>query len=175
MKKRNEIDFFAAEYRTEDEQTSKTVGIVDGDSAPAFTSDSESNNWNAVINNPNGKSFQLIPIDYNIEIEGDDGQKESTCDAMVLCESERFLAFVELKIVRVGGDADARKQLKNTIQIFNERHDYKAFNTKNRRAYVANREHPYFHKSSKNEEEEFRDKLHFRLLQQKDIKIGKAE
>ena len=126
MKKRNEIDFFAAEYRTEDEQTSKTVGIVDGDSAPAFTSDSESNNWNAVINNPNGKSFQLIPIDYNIEIEGDDGQKESTCDAMVLCESERFLAFVELKIVRVGGDADARKQLKNTIQIFNERHDYKA-------------------------------------------------
>lgn len=171
MKKRNEIDFFAEEYRTETEQSSKTIGIVDGNSAPAFTTGSESENWNAVINNPNGKSFQFIPIDYNIEIDRGDGQKESTCDGMILCESERFLAFVELKIVRSGGDADARKQLKNTIEIFNERHDYKAFNTKNRRAYVANKEHPHFHRSDKNEEEEFRDKLHFKLFQQKEINI----
>lgn len=171
MKKRNEIDFFAEEYRTETEQSSKTIGIVDGNSAPAFTTGSEPENCNDVINNPNGKSFQFIPIDYNIEIDRGDGQKESTCDGMVLCESERFLAFVELKIVRSGGDADARKQLKNTIEIFNERHDYKAFNTKNRRAYVANREHPHFHKSSKNEEEEFRDNLHFKLFQQNDINI----
>ncbi|MBQ1625247.1 MAG: hypothetical protein II096_04390, partial [Erysipelotrichaceae bacterium] len=42
-------------------------------------------------------------------------------------------------------------------------------------AVIIAEQHPYFHKSSKNEEEEFRDKLHFRLLQQKDIKIGKAE
>ena len=171
MKKRNEIDFFAEEYRTETEQSSKTIGIVDGNSAPAFTTGSESENWNAVINNPNGKSFQFIPIDYNIEIDRGDGQKESTCDGMILCESERFLAFVELKIVRSGGDADARKQLKNTIEIFNERHDYKAFNTKNRRAYVANKEYPHFHRSDKNEEEEFRDKLHFKLFQQKEINI----
>lgn len=117
MKKRNEIDFFAEENRTEGEQTSKTVGIVDGDSAPAFTTDSDPDNWNAVINNPNGKSFQFIPIDYNIEIDRGDGQKESTCDAMVLCESEHFLAFVELKIVRAGGDADARKQLKTLFRF----------------------------------------------------------
>lgn len=171
MKKRNEIDFFAEEYRTETEQSSKTIGIVDGNSAPAFTTGSEPENWNAVINNPNGKSFRFIPIDNNIEIDRGDGQKESTCDGMILCESERFLAFVELKIVRSGGDADARKQLKNTIEIFNERHDYKAFNTKNRRAYVANKEHPHFHRSDKNEEEEFRDKLHFKLFQQKEINI----
>lgn len=171
MKKRNEIDFFAAEYRKEDEQSTNIIGIVDGDSAPAFTTSCEPDKWNAVINNPNGKSYRFIPIDNNIEIDRGDGQKESTCDGMILCESERFLAFVELKIVRSGGDADARKQLKNTIEIFNERHDYKAFNTKNRRAYVANKEHPHFHRSDKNEEEEFRDKLHFKLFQQKEINI----
>lgn len=169
MKQRNEINFFDAAYHTEEEQTTMEIGIVDA--KPAYTTDDISQKWNATIKNPNGKTFIFVPIDFNIEIDRGDGQKESSCDGMVLCDSEKFIAFVELKDVKNNGDSDARKQLKITIQIFNENHDYKVFSRKNRRAYVANVTHPHFHSSKTNDEEEFRDKLHFRLFQQTDIEI----
>lgn len=171
MKKRNEIDFFDIAYHTEGEQSTMEIGIVDGHSAPAYTTSNASQKWNATIKNPKGKTFRFVPIDFNIEIDRGDGQKESSCDGMVLCQSEKFIAFVELKDVKNNGDSDARKQLKITIQIFNENHDYKLFSTKNRRAYVANVSHPHFHSSKTNDEQEFRDVLHFKLYQQTDIEI----
>jgi len=171
MKSRSEVDFFSQEFKTEFPQNTEKLGIVDGNSSHAYTLHDKREMWNAEVDNQNKRLFTFIPIDYNIEIDRGDGCKESTCDGMILCEEIDFLSFVELKKVRAGGDADARKQLKNTIIIFNERHDYKRFNKKNRRAYVANREHPYFHKSEKNVEEEFRDVLHFRLFQQFKIEL----
>lgn len=171
MKKRNEIDFFSEEYWTENEQNSSLAGIID--QTPAKTITDKPEIWNATIVNKEQRIFRFVPIDYNIEIDRGDGNKESTCDGMVLCKENKFIAFVELKAD--SHNNTAKDQLYNTISIFSERHDITKFSARNRRAYISNRKQressTRFHSSHKELIEKFRDKLGFKIFQQTEIEI----
>lgn len=144
------------EYRIEHKRDDLECGIVDGlDCAPAYTTTERNVKWNATILNPQGHSFQFIPVDNNIVIFKKNGRdKESTCDGMLLDDERNMLAFVELKDVKTGGMADAISQLETTIRHFLSNHQYDIF--RDRRAYAANIAHPQFHYSMKDEIERFR-------------------
>lgn len=100
----------------------------------------------------------------------DDGQKESSCDGMILYNDDSSICFVELKDVRTSGwISDAIDQLKETIKVFNKNHDYHNFS--DRTAYAANCCHPNFQTSCRERLQEFRSQTHFRLAPQATIEI----
>lgn len=164
----SKVNFLKIDYRIEPERNDVECGIVDGhDGKPAFTTTDRGLKWNATIVNPNGHSYQFIPVDNNIIIFKKNGcDKESTCDGMLLVENNEIVAFVELKDVKVGGFADAVGQLENTIMHFLRNHDYKIY--RKRRAYAANIAHPQFHYNMKDDIERFRA-LKFTLYPQATI------
>ncbi|GEM_PF-3001995 len=129
----SKANFLKQEYRTEPPRAEVRRGIVDGENGqPAFTTSDTSVRWNATINNPSGIDFQFVPIDRNIKLYKENGAvQERSCDGMLLSDSERRIAFIELKDVQKGGNADAVDQLKNAA-------------------------HPHFNYNMKDEMEEFR-------------------
>ena len=165
-------NFLKLEYRTEEAQDLEMVGIVDGNGAlPAYTTTDKHAKWNAWIVNRSRQMFQFVPVDCNIPIYKDNGvDMESRCDGMLLVDSLRYIAFIELKDVRSGGIADAIKQLRNTIELFSQSHHVEDFRI--RRAYAANVAHPRFHYSMKDEIESFRA-LKFVLMPQVEIVLTK--
>lgn len=165
----SKINFLKQEYRIEQSRKDKRCGIIDGqDELPAYTTIDANLKWNAVIDNANSKEFVFVPIDHSIRVYKKDGNLDSTCDGMVLVQNLSLLAFVELKDVRSGGMADAIGQLKHTIELFGQNHQYDIFRI--RRAYAANIAHPQFHYNMKDEIESFRA-LHFVLYPEATIKF----
>ena len=164
-------NFLKLEYRNEEVQALEIVGVVDGDGVlPAYTTTDKNLKWNAWIVNKNRRLFQFVPVDCNIPIYKDNGvDMESRCDGMLLVDSMRYIAFVELKDVRSGGIADAIKQLRTTIELFSQNHHVEDFRI--RRAYAANVAHPRFHYSMKDEIESFRA-LKFVLMPQAEIVLN---
>ena len=115
------------------------------------------------------RNEEMIPVDKNIVYYRDDGQKESSCDGMILYNDDSSICFVELKDVRTSGwISDAIDQLKETIKVFNKNHDYHNFS--DRTAYAANCCHPNFQTSCERLQE-FRSQTHFRLAPQATIEI----
>ena len=167
----SKVNFFKKEHRTEFPHTDLQCGIIDGiNEKPAYTITTNSENWNATIENPKGREFLFVPIDHNIVVYKSDGKSlDSTCDGMILVDAIRLLAFIELKDVRSGGFADALGQLRHTIELFLLNHQYTNFRF--RRAYVANIAHPHFHYNMKDEMEDFKNRLHFTLFPEATIKI----
>ncbi|WP_405375364.1 hypothetical protein [Pseudobutyrivibrio sp.] len=167
----SKVNFLKLEYRKESPSRIISCGIVDSENnTPAYTTDSKSLKWIATINNPNCREFQFVPIDHNIIVFKPDGVNiDSTCDGMILVSEKSMIAFVELKDVRTGGFSDAIGQLKHTVELFTENHQYDIF--KCRRAYAANIAHPHFHYNLKDEIEKFRV-THFVLFPQAVINIG---
>ena len=163
-------NFLKLEYRTERAQSLEMVGIVDGDGElPTYTTTDERLKWNAWIVNKNKQVFQFVPIDCNIPIYKDNGTDlESRCDGMLLVDDLRYIAFIELKDVRIGGLSDAIKQLKKTIELFAQGHHVEDFRI--RKAYAANVAHPKFHYSMKDEIESFKA-LKFVLMPQAEITL----
>lgn len=165
----SKVNFLKREYRIEEAQQSIRCGIVDGvNSAPAYTTLSLAEKWNATIENPQARTFQFVPVDNNIVYYKPDGNKERSCDGMVLVEENNLIAFVELKDVRKGGYADAINQLMTTIIVFLANHQYDIFRF--RRAYAANIAHPTFQYNMKDQIEDFR-KLHFVFFPEAIIRI----
>ena len=163
-------NFLKLEYRIEGKQTLERVGIVDGDDfLPAYTTTDTRLKWNAWIVNKNKQVFQFVPVDCNIPVYKDNGiDLESRCDGMLLVDSLRYIAFIELKDVRTGGMAEAVQQLRRTIELFAESHHVEDYRI--RRAYAANIAHPRFHYSMKDEIESFKA-LKFVLMPQVEISI----
>lgn len=117
------VNFLANAYRLEPVRNDKEAGICDpACEKPAYsTADKESpDKWVATIKNPERKDFQFVPVDKNIVYYREDGQKESSCDGMILYNEDSSVCFVELKNVRTAGWlADAISQLTKTIAVFN--------------------------------------------------------
>ena len=104
----NKVNFLKQEYRIEPPQNGDICGIVDGvDERPAYTTSDTNEKWNAIVKNPDNYTFQFVPVDYNIIIYRENGEKEQSCDGMILVDSIRMISFVELKDVRTGGYAEA--------------------------------------------------------------------
>lgn len=157
----SKVNFLKHDYRIEDAQNTVKCGIVDGeDASPAYTTSRRDVKWNATICNPQARMFQFVPVDNNIIYYRDNGEKESSCDGMLLVEENDMIAFIELKDVQRGGYADAIEQLRTTISYFVQNHQYDIFRL--RRAYAANIAHPNFHYNMKDQMESFR-KLRFIL------------
>lgn len=157
----SKVNFLKREYRIELAQNPIECGIVDGEgAAPAYTTSSRDLKWNAKICNPQARTFQFVPVDNNIIYYRDNGEKESSCDGMLLVEKNDMIAFVELKDVQRGGYADAIEQLRTTVSYFVQNHQYDIFRL--RRAYAANIAHPTFHYNMKDQMESFK-KFHFIL------------
>ncbi len=167
------VNFLANAYRLEPVRNDELVGVCDpAGEIPAYsTADKNSpDKWVATIQNPESKVFQFVPVDKNIVYYREDGQKESSCDGMILYNEDTSVCFVELKDVRTAGWlADAISQLTKTITVFNQSHDYRKFS--DRTAYAANCHHPHFQNSCRELLQEFRSKTHFRLAPQATIEI----
>lgn len=119
------VNFLAKEYRLEPVRNEEMIGICDPEGErPAYsTSDKNSpDKWVATIKNTGNENIQFIPVDKNIVYYRDDGQKESSCDGMILYNDDSSICFVELKDVRTSGwISDAIDQLKETIKVFNKK------------------------------------------------------
>lgn len=167
------INFLSLKYRKkEPEQNNILVGICDpiGEN-PAYTTTDINNpdKWIARIVNEDKKKFLFVPIDKNIIILRDNGDKEKSCDGMILF-GENSICFVELKDKNVSGWlSEAIAQLKSTILIFNQNHHYEDFPI--REAYAANCVHPRFQNSCRERLTEFRNKTYFKLLPKAAIKL----
>lgn len=165
----SKVNFLKRKYRIEASQQSVRCGIVDGvNSNPAYTTLSSVQKWNATIENPQSRTFQFVPVDNNIVYYKPNGNKERSCDGMILVEENDILAFVELKDVQTGGYADAIEQLRITVTTFLANHQYDIFRL--RRAYAANIAHPTFQYNMKDQMEDFR-KLHFVLIPEAIIRL----
>lgn len=157
----SKVNFLKHAYRIEAAQNTVECGIVDGEGdKPAYTTSRRDIKWNATICNPRARKFQFVPVDYNIICYRDDGNKDRSCDGMLLVEDNDMIAFIELKDVRYGCFADAIEQLRKTVSYFVQNHQYDIFRL--RRAYAANIAHPCFHYNMKDQMESFK-KLHFKL------------
>ncbi|MCD7923888.1 MAG: hypothetical protein LUI85_04005 [Bacteroides sp.] len=157
------VNFLSLEYRCESLKHDKILGICDpeGESPAYTTTDEGTDKWIATIQNMNQVDLLFIPVDKNILIYRPNGDKESTCDGMILYKNS--IVFVELKDVRVGGWlSEAIQQLATTIDIFNQNHNSRDF--EKRYAYPANCRHPQFQTSCRELLQEFRNKYHFTLL-----------
>lgn len=165
----SKVNFLKQEYQIEQSRKDRKCGIIDGlDESPAYTTIDVALKWNATIDNAKGKEFVFVPIDHNMYIYRNDGNLDSTCDGMVLVRELSLLAFVELKDVRKGGMVEAIGQLRHTIELFEQNHQYDIF--KIRRAYAANIAHPQFHYNMKDEIEKFRA-MHFVLYTETTIRF----
>lgn len=97
------VNFLANAYRLEPVRNDKEAGICDpaGEKPAYSTADKDSpDKWVATIKNPERKDFQFVPVDKNIVYYREDGQKESSCDGMILYNEDSSVCFVELKNVR---------------------------------------------------------------------------
>lgn len=163
------INFFDKSYRTESARDDAEFGLFDPDnSLPAITT-TDGIHYQALVHNPSRHILDFVAIDHNIVFVKPDGNQESTCDAM-LFDGTEYLAFVELKDVASSWVTEAVGQLENTILLFKKSHYYKDF--KRRYAYAANRQHPVFHYSLKEEMQRFRNDTDFLLRIKNTLEIN---
>lgn len=164
------VNFLSQEHRCEGVKRDKLLGICDPEGEiPAYTTPLHgADKWNATIENPDCMDILFVPIDKNIPVLRPNGDKEETCDGMILYENS--ISFVELKDVRVPGWlSKAISQLERTIEIFCQNHNYKDF--KKRRAFAANCRHPQFQCSCRERLQEFKNRTKFTLYPQARINI----
>lgn len=167
------IDFFSSDYFREEPRKDVLFGINDGKEEggadrTAYTLIENRENWNAVVDNPDGVELIFQPLDGNIVIHPTPGATYSMCDGM-LYHTGGLLAFVELKVKNKEWLSYNVRQLKSTIELFCNNHNYKDFYP--REAYAANKKHPNFHYSHKDLMQWFMNETHFRLKIQNQIKV----
>lgn len=167
------VNFFAQIYNREPTRKESCFGINDAfeesdNQGMAYTTTEGSrNDWNAIVENTECKDITFLPLDHNIVLHPKSGEIYSLCDGMLY--NSEWIAFVELKNVRIGWIEKSISQIRSTIELFCANHDYKVI--KHRVAYAANKRHPFFHVSYKVEMNEFHSRTHFRLLIQNNITV----
>jgi len=167
------VALLSPNYRTEPYKTDSRLGLCDPEGeSPAYSTSTETgpDKWVATVKNEKKKPVLFVPIDKNIKVYRADGNLESTCDGMLLFDEEKSIYLVELKDVSVAGwAATALDQVVSTLRIFLSNYDYRDF--ERRRAYLANRRHPWFHVSYRSRLQDFNKKYHFQLYPQAEIVI----
>lgn len=151
------INYFHPKYKREEPRTNVHFGINDNGVLAYTTLDEDA--IVKVINN-NRQSIQFTPVDHNIVVL-ENGNERSQCDGMLYIETSKELTFVEMKDCGKNWIIEAIGQLKSTITHFSSNHIIADF--KKRKAYAANKQHPFFQYSKKELIEEFRNQTGFRL------------
>jgi len=155
------IDFFQAQCQS---KTSETVfGIYDV--PPAILSFENSDDWQAWVDNPEGKEITHTAIDDCLGIPRSEGER---CESMITYGE--VLTFIELKD-RDGGRwaGKARDQLINTIALFKRDANIAVY--KRLYGHIANKQRPNFKAGGKNFSQQFEDETGFVLRVSNVIKI----
>lgn len=143
-------------------------GICDGiRDSPAFISTNKDHKWIAIIDNKEKAEIKFYAIDNCVQINREDGNSEKRCDAMISYTDN--ILFIELKEVAKDWISGGIEQLERSIEVFIENHDLSVF--KKKRAFLANRKHPSFKFSHKEEMQRFKDKTLVRLIIGNEIKV----
>lgn len=169
------IDFFSTEFYHEPIRKDAFFGINDGvqekkgNDKAYTTTDGDSESWNAIVSNPNNVCVIFTPLDHNIVLHPEKGETYSLCDGMLHSPHYSFLIFAELKIRKGDWLTKSIGQLKSTIQLFAQMHNLSDF--KVRQAYAANKKHPNFPVSHKEDMQKFHNETKVRLRIQQEIRI----
>jgi hypothetical protein len=149
------IDFNVTKCQTY--SSKKKFGLCDDPPPPmkpAYIDEEDGAKWIAVIDNESRYPVTFTAIDNCIEIKRKDGTMDKRCDGMLTYDST--VIFVELKERRASGSAwvkDAEKQLRTSILYFEGTDNAKEFTQK--KAFIANNEHPKFKESQTRRMEQF--------------------
>lgn len=113
---------------------------------PAYIDEEFGTNWIAIVENFYQNKIKFIPIDNCIEIRRPDGTLDNRCDCLLYHDST--IIFVELKERKGKGNnwiKEGEHQLRITISHFEQTSESEYFKIK--KAYIANKEKPYFRSS----------------------------
>ena len=157
-----DINFFDPKYLTETARDDSSFGLSD-DNRMAFTTNDPSLII-AEVSNPANVLVQFVPVDHNIIVKDTLGQDVSMCDAMIYTPDKsprKDIHFIELKDQMANWRQKAISQLESTIQIFSQNHVLEDF--RYRVATAANKSHPQFNVSTKEDCQAFRKRNKFRL------------
>lgn len=149
------IDFKVAKCQTKSNK--KLFGLCDDPSParnPAYIDEHDGSKWIAVVVNDECYAVTFTAIDNCIEIKRTDGRMDKRCDGVLAYNTN--VIFVELKERGALGSAwvkDAELQVRTTIEYFENTEDSEDFSQK--RAYIANSEHPKFKVSQIRRMEQF--------------------
>lgn len=149
------IDFKVAKCRTH--SSKKLFGLCDDPPPlrnPAYIDENDGKKWIAVVLNDDRYAVTFTAIDTCIDIRRDDGTMDKRCDGVLMYGVN--VIFVELKARRTSGSAwvkDAEIQLRTTISYFEKTEDAEGY--LNKKAYIANSEHPKFKASQTSRMEKF--------------------
>ncbi len=135
----------------------KLFGLCDDPppaSNPAYIDEDDGAKWIAVVVNDEHYSVTFTAIDNCIEVRRTDGTMDKRCDGVLRYDGN--VIFVELKVRGALGSAwvkDAEAQLRITIGHFEKTDNAEDFSQK--KAYIANSEHPKFKESQIRRMEQF--------------------
>jgi len=137
------LNFFKAECQTR--TNAMRFGLFDPENQmPAKIIFDNEEDWNATVINDKSIIIYFTAIDNCVEVLRDDGEKDRSCDVMMVYNN--ILLLVEIKHKRKEWQLDGLSQIESTIKkmIFDNSEFYYSF-TK-RQARVVNRkyESPYF-------------------------------
>ena len=136
------IDFFTQGQKGTSEK--ELLGICDDtierNKKPAYIDESNQNKWIAEVHNRNKKSIDFYAIDCCITWYLENGDFANACDGMLAYNENQNIIFVELKNRNPENKQwriKAEKQLKSTIECFQNNHDTDGVLIK---AYVCNKQ-----------------------------------
>lgn len=136
------IDFNIVKCQTHSNK--KIFGLCDDPPPaknPAYIDEVDGAKWIAVVENEDRYAATFTAIDNCIETKREDGTMDKRCDGMLTYNST--VIFVELKERAASGVAwvkDAEKQLRTSISYFEATDEAEKY--KDKKAYIANKEHP---------------------------------
>jgi hypothetical protein len=122
----------------------------------------------ADVENPNNRSIYFIPLDKNFICYKSNGKdEESLCDALLICvraQGKYDFYFTELKSKQKSRSKKGLEQLIITIDLF--KNDYPSLLSciAKKRAFLVNRQHPFFQYDQTEKYEKFRNDTGFRLI-----------
>jgi hypothetical protein len=136
-----------SEPKCQDQTNKKIFGLRDDKPGErARLDEKEGEKWIAVVHNEDRYEVVFTAVDNCIETKRADGKMDRRCDGILTYLSN--IIFVELKKSDNGGTTwitDAEKQLRTTINYFEETEEAESFTQKI--AYIANNDRPKFRHS----------------------------
>lgn len=128
---------------------------------PAYIDETDKTKWIGVVDNPNLKSVAFYGIDHCLVLKTGKGEEtQQECDGLLHYDNE--LIFVELKDRQYSGWVKKGcNQLTATIEYIGKTSSFKNFRSV--KAYICNRQRPYFNANYHCHIQEFKDKTGIEL------------
>lgn len=152
----------------QDKTNAAKFGLCDDEKAtPARISYNTKEKWNATVINQNNTDIVFIAVDHCILKLDKNGNRISSCDCILSYPLN--IIFVELKNKGSDWISEGIRQLRSSIKLYKDHANISSF--RKRRAVVANRKHPSFHKIENETMQRFYAENKVRLLVGSEIKI----